>query len=299
MYWIKSFFLALIVIGLTTGCSHRFKRSAYFQKHQNKSYKNHFNPRYADKSKKVRLDDDGIQTGTEPQAVSSRVSQGAKKHPTMRSYEINGIKYYPSVVETGSVFHGIASWYGPDFNGKATSNGEIYDMYAFTAAHKTLPMHTIVRVTNRENMKQVTVRVNDRGPFVKGRIIDLSKAAARAIDMTATGTAAVRLEILGFNDGKNSYKAQTASSVGVVKEHRINTGNAYVQIGSFGMLSGAEIYQKRFASLGQNYKAIIREKNVKGKNVFKVLISGFKSEDEARNYIDTHSGFENAFIIRD
>ncbi len=286
-------------MGLTTGCSHRFKRSAYFQKHQNKSQKNHFNPRYADKSKKVRLDDEGIQTGTEPQANTDTIPKRSRRHPTMNSYKVNGVKYYPSMVEAGEVFHGVASWYGPDFNGKSTSNGEIYDMYAFTAAHKTLPMHTIVRVTNTENLKQVTVRINDRGPFMKERIIDLSKAAARAIDMTDEGTAPLRLEILGFNDGKNKKKSGARPHIKQAKERRVEEGEAYVQIGSFSLRSGAETYQERFASLGENYKAIIKQVNVRGEEVYKVLISGFKSEAEARNYIETHSGFENAFIIRD
>jgi rare lipoprotein A len=91
---------------------------------------------------------------------------------------------------------GIASWYGDDFQGKPTSNREIYDMYGMTAAHKTLPFETRVRVVNQSNGKSAVVRINDRGPFVDGRIIDLSLAAARAIGMEVPGTAPVRLEIL-------------------------------------------------------------------------------------------------------
>jgi rare lipoprotein A len=91
---------------------------------------------------------------------------------------------------------GVASWYGPNFHGKTTSNKEIYDMHDLTAAHKSLPFGTYVVVTNMDNGKSVTVRINDRGPFVKGRIIDLSYAAAKAVDMIGTGTAPVRLEIL-------------------------------------------------------------------------------------------------------
>ncbi len=91
---------------------------------------------------------------------------------------------------------GIASWYGADFEGRLTSNGEIYDMYAFTAAHKTLPLGTVVKVNNLDNGKSVEVRINDRGPYVVGRVIDLTKADAEAIDMTKTGTAHVKLEIV-------------------------------------------------------------------------------------------------------
>jgi rare lipoprotein A len=96
----------------------------------------------------------------------------------------------------GHALSGMASWYGDDFQGKPTSNRETYDMYAMTAAHKTLPFETRVRVVNLDNGKSTAVRINDRGPFIDGRIIDLSLAAARAIDLVGPGTAPVRLEIL-------------------------------------------------------------------------------------------------------
>jgi rare lipoprotein A (peptidoglycan hydrolase) len=95
---------------------------------------------------------------------------------------------------------GIASWYGEDFNGRLTANGEVYDMYKFTAAHKTLPLGTVVKVTNLDNGKTVEVRINDRGPYVKGRIIDLSRTAGRAIDMRETGTAQVKLDVVRWPD---------------------------------------------------------------------------------------------------
>ncbi len=93
-------------------------------------------------------------------------------------------------------FYGIASWYGPNFHGKKTASGEIYNMFDFTAAHKYLPFNTLVRVRNLSNNKSVIVRINDRGPFVKNRIIDLSYAAAKKIDLIKTGTAFVEVEIL-------------------------------------------------------------------------------------------------------
>ena len=95
------------------------------------------------------------------------------------------------------VEEGVASWYGVPFDGHRTSNGEIYDMHQFTAAHRTLPFNAVVRVTNLANGKQTEVRINDRGPFVANRVIDLSFAAARAIEMVGPGTAQVRLEIVG------------------------------------------------------------------------------------------------------
>jgi len=92
---------------------------------------------------------------------------------------------------------GIASWYGEDFHGWMTANGEIYDMEAFTAAHRTLPLGTWVLVTNVENGRQVRVRVNDRGPYLYGRVLDLSLAGARMLDMVDSGVAAVQIEVVG------------------------------------------------------------------------------------------------------
>lgn len=102
------------------------------------------------------------------------------------------LDYFPG----GAVQTGVASWYGEEFHGRITSSREIYDMNDLTAAHNTLPFGTMVMVTNLDNGRSVVVRINDRGPFVKNRVIDLSYAAARAIDMIGTGTAPVRIEVL-------------------------------------------------------------------------------------------------------
>jgi len=114
-------------------------------------------------------------------------------------------------VETGGSYsareEGIASYYADKFNGRKTSNGEIFDMNTLTAAHKALPFNSVVKVTNLDNGKSVIVRVNDRGPFIEGRIIDLSLAAAKAISMIGTGTARVSLEVLEFGpDPKKKIK---------------------------------------------------------------------------------------------
>ena len=97
---------------------------------------------------------------------------------------------------------GVASYYADDYNGKQTSNGEVFNMNDLTAAHRTFPFGTKVRVTNLENKKSVVVRVNDRGPFKEGRIIDLSLAAAKELDLIRLGTAKVKLEVLEWGDGK-------------------------------------------------------------------------------------------------
>jgi rare lipoprotein A len=96
---------------------------------------------------------------------------------------------------------GYASWYGPGFHGRKTANGERYNMWKMTAAHKKLPFGTVVKVTNLENKKSVVVKINDRGPFIRGRIIDLSKAAAKRLDFLGSGTTKVVLEILPKKEG--------------------------------------------------------------------------------------------------
>ncbi len=110
-------------------------------------------------------------------------------------YQVDGVWYYPRV-DYNYDETGIASWYGPDFHGKYTASGEVYNMNDLTAAHPTLPLPSIVRVTNLDNGRSIVVRINDRGPYVRGRVIDLSRRAAQLIGMVGTGTAKVRVQIL-------------------------------------------------------------------------------------------------------
>lgn len=120
----------------------------------------------------------------------------------------------PVAAEAEPAVDGVASWYGAEFHGRTTSSGEIYDMHAFTAAHRTLPFGSRVRVTNARNGRQVVVRINDRGPFVKGRIIDLSRAAATLLGMLDDGTAPVRLELLPRPDPRTRlYAVQVGAFV--------------------------------------------------------------------------------------
>lgn len=111
-------------------------------------------------------------------------------------YEVLGTVYRPMADAEGYEEEGTASWYGEEFQGRPTSSGELYDMYAMTAAHRTLPLPTYVEITNLENGKRVVVRVNDRGPFHGGRLIDVSYAAAHRLDMVGHGTARVRIRAL-------------------------------------------------------------------------------------------------------
>lgn len=117
-------------------------------------------------------------------------------------------------IPRGNIQTGLASWYGPDFHGKKTSSQEIFNMYDLTAAHNTLPFGTYAMVTNLDNGKSVQVRINDRGPFVRGRIIDLSYAAARVLDMIGPGVSRVRVEVLNqISPPSQNYSVQVGAFI--------------------------------------------------------------------------------------
>ena len=124
------------------------------------------------------------------------IRKGSGYYKVGQPYTINGQTYVPAV-DPKYRAEGIASWYGPDFHGKETANGEIYDMHGISAAHKTMPIPSYARVTNLENGRSIVVRVNDRGPFVGDRVIDLSVGTAKALDTYARGLGRVRVEYVG------------------------------------------------------------------------------------------------------
>jgi rare lipoprotein A len=148
-------------------------------------------------------------------------------------YQVLGQRYEVMKSETGYSERGVASWYGKKFHGKATSSRETYDMYAMTAAHKTLPLPSYVRVTNLRNSKSVIVRVNDRGPFVSNRIIDLSYAAAERLDMIRDGTTLVEVTAIGYEELESD---EPARQVRLESPAEILPPDAsiYVQVGAFG-----------------------------------------------------------------
>ncbi len=226
---------------------------------------------------------------------SQTLNQKKYSHPTMKPYVVRGIRYHPTVVSVGDRFKGNASWYGPKFHGKLTSNGETYNMWAMTAAHKTLPMNTIVKVTNLRNGMITVVRVNDRGPFIDTRIIDLSKAAASKINMVGHGTAPVRLEILGFEnkDGRNIPTKKELKQA----PQKQNIGDFALQIASFSKIEGALKTQEKYDNI-EGYKTIIKDVDTVNGRMFKVILNGFKSEQEARDY-KANSIFKKAFIVRE
>jgi rare lipoprotein A len=185
-----------------------------------------------------------------------------------KPYYVLGKWYYPTPTYKGQTFRGIASWYGPDFHGKLTANGEIYNMYAYTAANKTLPLGTIVKVTNLNNNKSVVVRVNDRGPFVKERIIDLSYAAGKKIGIDKTGTAPVKIVVIStpisLKYKNNLYK------------NKQKNDTIKIQIGAFSSFRGAIITRYKY----KKFHTYIKNKN----GIYKVYIGNFKTKEEANNF---------------
>ena len=167
----------------------------------------------------------GAQTasGLPPDAVPRAEPKSRYGNPA--SYVVFGKRYYTLGSADGFVERGTASWYGTKFHGRRTSSGETYDMHAMTAAHKRLPLPTYVRVTNLKNGRSTVVKVNDRGPFVGDRIIDLSFSAARRLDMVRAGTAPVEIRAL-VPGASASAPAPTPAYSGATGEH-------YVQAGAF------------------------------------------------------------------
>jgi rare lipoprotein A len=171
-----------------------------------------------------------------PQAPTAR--RPATGNPPF--YEVMGERYHVLDDSVGYAEQGIASWYGREFHGRPTSSGETYDMYALTAAHKTLPLPTTARVTNLATGKSIVVRINDRGPFKKGRIIDLSYGAARELGFLNAGTALVEVEALEDSAGSGAVTGDTGNVV----------RHMYVQVGAFGQPSNAEQLKRRLESQG-------------------------------------------------
>lgn len=199
-----------------------------------------------------------------------------------RPYVIRGIKYYPLREVASFKQKGLASWYGSEEHGSLTANGEIYDMYALTAAHKTLPLGSYVHVTNLKNNKSLIVRINDRGPFIKGRIIDLSYTGASKLDFLNKGTTRVKIALL-------SEDPDTL----VIKGHKIDIdkGNYAVQLGSFKNYNNALNLSHMFDN-GQ-----ITSANIRGTTYYRVQITGFNSRKKAEKLAkNIRKTFPNAFI---
>lgn len=189
------------------------------------------------------------------------------------------------------VQEGVASWYGPDFHEKRTANGEVYDMYGMTAAHKTIPFNLYVKVTNLENEKSIVVRINDRGPYAKDRIIDLTYTAAYKLGMLATGTSKVKIEGLGFIkevEGKRVYIAPASYEI---------EGALTLQVGSFKSRDSANSLAEQ---LKMNFPDVhVTELELGEVKYYRVLVGKYKTPEEANGDMErlVQAGFTGAHIL--
>ncbi|HET8580041.1 MAG TPA: septal ring lytic transglycosylase RlpA family protein [Nitrospiraceae bacterium] len=188
---------------------------------------------------------------------------------------------YPPGYPIGYVERGVASWYGPGFHGNNTANGERFDMHQFTAAHRTLPLGSVATVRSLRNGRHVTVRINDRGPFARSRILDLSLAAAQALEMTGLGTDRVELRVIGYQGRPGSFgylriqvasfaePANAQSLVGRLKRQYpdvrmvaidLPSGRRYrVQVGQFMSERQAEVVAERLESQFEFEPLVVRD----------------------------------------
>ncbi|WP_322521792.1 septal ring lytic transglycosylase RlpA family protein [Guyparkeria halophila] len=204
----------------------------------------------------------GCASGPSPDRVATRDAVPRDEPYSTRgnpdNYTVLGKRYTVLASNAGFRERGVASWYGNKFHGRPTSSGEPYDMYKMTAAHKSLRLPTYVRVTNLDNGKSVVVRVNDRGPFVEGRIIDLSYAAAHKIEMTGKGTVPVEIEVIG-SEGTRTAARSAAPARNPGKSRNLGPRpmpnarwgeNVFVQIGAFRNADNAEAIGARLRRAG-------------------------------------------------
>ncbi|MCV2402341.1 septal ring lytic transglycosylase RlpA family protein [Marinomonas sp. C2222] len=216
-------------------------------------------------------------------------SRGGNKNP----YEVWGKKYWVLDSAKGYVAEGTASWYGKKFHGHKTSNGEIYDMYAFSAAHKSLPIPTYLKVTNLDNQRTIIVRVNDRGPFHGDRLIDLSYAAAARLDYHKKGLARVKIEAITPEPNEtytptqsivksNESTSQTSPAVLPAQEPISSTASnssanmvfSHLQLGAFSSDESASRLKNRlFEAYDMQVKVFINKQN---DNLYKVLVGPFE-----------------------
>lgn len=191
------------------------------------------------------------------------VQEGRSRYGNGPIYEVYGRRYVVLETSHGYRERGVASWYGKKFHGKPTSSREPYDMYALTAAHRTLPLPSYVRVTNLRNDKSVVVRINDRGPFVDDRIIDLSYAAALALDMVDDGTAPVEVTAPDYGPKPAAIVASTNEEVAGTR--------LYLQVGAYGDPENA---RRRFQELrvGGVEPAFVHEDTAAQPAVYRVRV---------------------------
>jgi rare lipoprotein A len=233
-----------------------------------------------------------------PDSVHTQTIVLSKKagEKASRPYIVNGARYYPLPDSYGFVQFGEASWYGREFHGRATASGEIYDMHNYTAAHKILPLGTHVRVQNLINNKHVIVRINDRGPFVKGRIIDLSYAAAKDLQLIGPGVADVKIVALGKEVGRSRSKK---GGKPIVEFQDLERGEFTIQIGAFENRDNATRLASRLKVIFE-YVTISEYTDNERRTLYKVYVSKSQSLTQAGEMEKKleDMGFTEAFIVR-
>lgn len=237
-------------------------------------------------------------------SVSGAHAEAADPAPfvrgTLRPYVIRGRTYTP-VIDEGYDRTGIASWYGDAFHGRPTATGEIYDMNGMSAAHTTLPLPSLAEVTNIETGQTVVVRVNDRGPFVGDRIIDLSRGAADALGVRNQGLAQVRVRYLGpaprgGGTGQSFIQARTEAPVEASPSDFGDTDPWFIQAGTFANRDNAEALSRRFGRSRTNIENV----EVRGEPMFRVLIGPWTGRREAERQRSTLAGqgLLDAILVR-
>lgn len=214
-----------------------------------------------------------------PDAVPRAEPRSARGNPPF--YEVLGRRYYVMKDADATSYRerGVASWYGTKFHGRMTSSGEPYDMYAMTAAHKTLPLPSYVRVTHRGNGQSIVVRVNDRGPFVGDRIIDLSYAAAVRLGMHVDGTALVDVEVLAPGGAHHARETVAASA------YDADPQVVWLQVGAFSEQTNAARLQSRIAAEGIGNVVIAAEQRGR-QTIYRVRVGPLAEVDEVEQMLE-------------
>jgi rare lipoprotein A len=212
-----------------------------------------------------------------------------------RPYNVFGVSYRPLKTSKGYRERGVASWYGKKFHGQRTANGETYDMYAMTAAHKTLPLPSYLRVRNLNNGKSVIVRVNDRGPFRENRIVDLSYAAAAKLGIIGTGTGIVEVEALS---GDEPVAQVTARAPEPEPLPQASVPRLYLQVGAFTSRDNAENLKLRLT--GAELKSVhIQNTDLDATPLYRVRIGPLDSVDESDRLAEriVAQGLPNPIVV--
>jgi len=220
-----------------------------------------------------------------PDAVPRAEPRSRRGNPPM--YEVMGRRYYVMNDSAGYRERGVASWYGTKFHGRLTSSGEPYDMYAMTAAHKTLPLPAYVRVTHLGNGRSVVVRVNDRGPFVGDRIIDLSYAAAVRLGMHNDGTALVDVEIL--EPGQAAQGTTVASAGPPPRADAAAPQASWLQVGAFSEAENAALLSSRLEHHGISEVVTVTERR-RANTIYRVRIGPLTAVDEIERMLEKVRG---------